>query len=163
MTTLRTDRLVLTRVSEADAAFILELLNDPGWIANIGDRNVRTEDDARAYIADRFTPNFWLKAADAATGEPLGICGIVPTRPGMDAPDLGYAFLARHSGRGYATEAARAVLAHGLGPLGHKKLLAITTVSNTPSQKVLEKLGFVRGADRQLPDHPEMSAYFEIS
>ena len=163
MTTLRTDRLVLTPVTAADAAFVLELLNDPGWIANIGDRNVHTEDEARAYIADRFTPNFWLKVADAGTGEPLGLCGVVPTREGMEYPDLGYAFLARHSGKGYATEAAQAVLAHALGPLGHGRLAAITAPDNTPSQRVLLKIGFRHLGTRSLPGHGGDSAYFETA
>jgi RimJ/RimL family protein N-acetyltransferase len=162
MTTLRTDRLVLAPVEEGDTAFVLELLNDPGWLANIGDRGVRTLDQARAYIAERFTPNFWLLAKDAASGERLGLCGVVPTRPGLEHPDLGYAFLARHSGKGYATEAAAAVLAHALGPLGHKRLLAITTLANTPSQRVLEKIGFRREADRHLPDHEHASAVFSV-
>jgi RimJ/RimL family protein N-acetyltransferase len=162
MTTLQTDRLVLSPVHADDAAFVLELLNDPGWLANIGDRGVRTLDQAQAYIAERFTPNFWRVVRDAASGEPLGLCGVVPTRPGLEHPDLGYAFLARHSGKGYATEAAAAVLAHALGALGHNRLLAITTLGNTPSQRVLEKLGFRRETDRRLPDHADDSAVFSI-
>jgi RimJ/RimL family protein N-acetyltransferase len=160
MTTLRTDRLRLSPVEEDDTAFVLELLNDPGWLANIGDRGVRTPEQARAYIAERFTPNFWLVARDAVSGERLGLCGVVPTRPGLEYPDLGYAFLAQHSGKGYATEAAAAVLAHALGPLGHKRLLAITSLANTPSQRVLEKIGFRREADRRLPEHADASAVF---
>jgi RimJ/RimL family protein N-acetyltransferase len=162
MTELRTDRLALSPVTADDAEFVLEMLNDPGWLANIGDRGVRTLDQARDYIADRFEGKAWWVVRDMATADPLGLCGVVPTRPGLDAPDLGYAFLARHSGKGYATEAAQAVLAHARGPLGHAKLLAITTLANTPSQRVLEKVGFTRGDDRQLPDHDHPSAYFEI-
>jgi RimJ/RimL family protein N-acetyltransferase len=162
VTELSTDRLRLTPVTAADTDFVLEILNDPGWLANIGDRGVRTAEQARAYIADRFEGKAWWVVRDAGSGEALGLAGIVPTRPGMETPDLGYAFLARHSGKGYATEAAKAVLDHGREALGHSRLAAITTVSNTPSQRVLEKLGFVRGADRRLPDHEDDSAYFEI-
>ena len=160
MSELRTERLVLTPVAEDDADFVLELLNDPGWIANIGDRGVRTLDAARAYIADRFAASFWLVARDAGAGELLGLCGVVANRPGLEHSDLGYAFLERHSGKGYATEAARAVLAHALGPLGHARLLAITTLNNLPSQAVLLKIGFRREADRLLLDHAEASAVF---
>jgi RimJ/RimL family protein N-acetyltransferase len=163
VTTLSTPRLRLTPVEDADAPFVLEILNDPGWLANIGDRGVHTLEDAQGYIADRFAGNAWWVVRDAASGEALGLCGVVPTRPGMETPDLGYAFLARHSGRGYATEAAQAVLGHARGALGHARLAAITTLANTPSQRVLEKLGFRRGADRRLPDHADDSAYFEIS
>ena len=160
---LETERLRLTAVTQADAAFVLEMLNDPGWLANIGDRGVRTLDQAQAYVAERFAGKAWWVVRDAASGEALGLAGVVPTRPGLEVPDLGYAFLARHSGKGYATEAARAVLDHARGPLGHQRLAAITTLANTPSQRVLEKLGFRRGEDRQLPDHDDASAYFEIA
>jgi RimJ/RimL family protein N-acetyltransferase len=162
MSELSTPRLRLTPVEHSDAEFVLEILNDPGWLANIGDRGVRTLEQAQGYIADRFAGKAWWVVRDAGSGEPLGLCGVVPTRPGMETPDLGYAFLARHSGHGYATEAAKAVLDHARGALGHARLAAITTLGNTPSQRVLEKLGFVRGADRQLPDHDDMSAYFSI-
>jgi len=159
---LATKRLRLTPVTAADTDFVMEMLNDPGWLANIGDRGVRTAEQARTYIAERFEGKAWWTVRDAATGEPLGLCGVVPTRPGMETPDLGYAFLARHSGKGYATEAAGAVLTHARSALGHAKLAAITTLANTPSQRVLEKLGFRRGEDRRLPDHEDDSAYFEI-
>ena len=162
MSELSTARLRLTPVLDSDAEFVLAMLNDPGWLANIGDRGVRTLEQARAYIADRFAGKAWWVVRDAGSGEPLGLCGVVPTRPGMEVPDIGYAFLARHAGQGYATEAAQVVLDHARGPLGYSRLAAITTLANTPSQRVLEKLGFVRGADRQLPDHAEASAYFEI-
>ncbi len=162
MTELSTPRLRLTPVEAADTAFVLEILNDPGWIANIGDRGVRTPEQAAGYIADRFAGKAWWVVRDAATGEALGLAGIVPTRPGMEVPDIGYAFLARHSGKGYATEAAQVVLEHARAALGMARLAAITTLANTPSQRVLEKLGFRRGADRRLPDHDDDSAYFEI-
>ncbi len=162
MTELSTERLRLTPVTAADTDFVLEILNDPGWLANIGDRGVRTAEQARGYITDRFEGKAWWVVRDVASGEALGLAGIVPTRPGMEMPDVGYAFLARHSGKGYATEAAKAVLDHGMGTLGHARLAAITTLANTPSQRVLEKLGFRRGDDRRLPDHADDSAYFEI-
>jgi RimJ/RimL family protein N-acetyltransferase len=162
MSELSTPRLRLTSVEATDTPFVLEILNDPGWLANIGDRGVRTPEQARAYISDRFEGKAWWVVRDSGSGEALGLAGIVPTRPGLEVPDLGYAFLARHSGKGYATEAAQAVLDHARGPLGLARLAAITTLANTPSQRVLEKLGFRRGADRRLPDHDDDSAYFEI-
>ena len=161
MSELRTARLTLDRVNADDAAFVLELLNDPGWLANIGDRGVHTIEEARAYIADRFERSFWLVVRDAASGEPLGLCGIVAARPGLTIPDLGYALLARHSGKGYATEAAHAVLAQALGPLNHQRMAAITSLENGPSQRVLEKIGFRRLGVKRLPDYAEDSAYFE--
>lgn len=161
MTTLSTERLTLSPVTQDDAEFVLELLNDPGWIENIGDRGVRTLEDARAYIADRFSKSLWLVVRDAS-GERLGMCGIVEGREGLDSPDLGYAFLARHSGKGYATEAARVVLAHAREELGLKKIAAVTAPANTPSQRVLEKIGFKFRQMINLPGHDGPSAYFTI-
>ena len=154
----RTARLTLAPPTLEDAPFVLELLNDPGWLANIGDRGVRTLDDARGYIAERFLKSLWLVVRDAA-GEPVGMCGLVE-REGLDSPDIGYAYLARHSGKGYATEAARVVLRHAQEGLGLKKIAAITSPGNTASQRVLEKIGlkFVQMID--LPGHAEPSAYF---
>jgi RimJ/RimL family protein N-acetyltransferase len=159
VTELRTRRLTLTPPLEADAAFVLELLNDPGWIRNIGDRGVRSLDDARAYIRDRFGRSLWLVVRDAA-GEPLGMCGLVE-REVLDSPDLGYAFLERHSGKGYATEAAAAVLAHVREVMRLPKLAAITDPANRASQRVLAKLGFGYVDTRDLPGIGP-SAYFLI-
>jgi RimJ/RimL family protein N-acetyltransferase len=159
VTELRTERLTLVPPTAEDADFVLELLNDPGWIANIGDRGVRTLADARAYIDDRFSKSLWLVVRDTETGERLGMCGLVD-REGLDHHDIGYAFLARHSGKGYATEAARVVLAHAMGPLGHKTILAITTPENTASQRVLEKIGLRFVQMINLPGHEEPSAFF---
>jgi RimJ/RimL family protein N-acetyltransferase len=159
VTELRTERLTLTPVTLDDDAFVLELLNDPGWLQNIGDRGVRTLEDARAYITDRFSKSLWLVVRDRF-GERLGLCGIVDGREGLEHPDIGYAFLARHAGKGYATEAARAVLAHAREVLGLKTVLAITTPDNTPSQRVLEKIGLKFVRIIELPGHDGPSAFF---
>ena len=158
LTPLTTERLALTPPTLDDAPFVLELLNDPGWLQNIGDRDVRTLDQARAYIAERFSKTPWFVVRDGM-GEPLGMCGLVE-RDGLDCPDIGYAFLERHSGKGYATEAARAVLAYGRETLGHQRIAAITAPHNTPSQRVLEKIGLRFVQMINLPGHAEASAYF---
>jgi RimJ/RimL family protein N-acetyltransferase len=155
---LRTERLTLTPPTADDAPFVLELLNDPGWIRNIGDRGVRTPEAARAYIADRFGKTPWFVVRDPA-GEPVGMCGLVE-REGLDSPDIGYAYLQRHSGRGYATEAARAVLSYARETLGHPRIVAITTPDNTASQRVLEKIGLKFVQMINLPGHADASAFF---
>jgi len=155
---LKTARLWLTPSTADDAEFVLELMNDPGWIANIGDRDIHTLDDARAYIAERFSKSLWLVVRNPE-GEAVGMCGLVE-REGLDHPDIGYAYLARHSGKGYATEAARAVLAHARQALGLKTILAITSPGNTASQRVLEKIGLRYVQMINLPGHAEPSAYF---
>lgn len=154
----KTERLTLSPPTPDDAPFVLELLNDPGWIANIGDRGVRTLDEARTYIADRFAATPWFVVRDAS-GEPVGMCGIVE-REGLDSPDIGYAYLERHAGRGYATEAARVVLRHAREALGLSKIAAITAPDNTASQRVLEKIGLKFVQMINLPGHEDASAYF---
>ncbi|WP_374472685.1 GNAT family N-acetyltransferase [Phenylobacterium sp.] len=156
---MRTQRLTLTPPVEGDAAFVLELLNDPGWIANIGDRGVRTLDQAKTYIAERFGAGHWFVVRDAA-GEPLGMCGIILGREGLDCPDIGYAFLARHGGHGYATEAAGAVLRYAREALGLPQVVAITAPHNAASQRVLEKIGLRFVEMIQLPGIPDRSAFF---
>ena len=158
MTELATARLTLSPVVHDDAAFVLELLNDPGWLANIGDRGVRTLDDAHRYIDERFSKTLWLVVRDQA-GERLGLCGLVE-RDGLECPDIGYAFLARHSGHGYATEAAGAVLKHAREVIGLPKVVAITSPGNTASQRVLEKIGLRFVQMINLPGNTEPSAYF---
>src|SRR5262249_39747755 len=110
-----TARLRLRELGDDDAAFILELVNEPGWLRFIGDRNVHSLQDARGYIARgpvasyaRFGYGLW--AVDSRErGEPLGMCGLI-RRDSLPEPDLGFAFLARHHGRGYAREAAAAAI-----------------------------------------------------
>lgn len=159
MVELSTARLTLTPAVAPDAAFVLELLNDPGWLRNIGDRGVRSLEDARAYIRDRLGQGLWLVMRDGA-GEPLGMCGLIE-REVLDSPDLGYALLERHAGKGYATEAAAAVLQHVREVIRLPKLAAITDPDNQASQRVLEKLGFRYVDTRELPGIG-MSAYFLI-
>lgn len=150
MTRLVTERLALTPVAEADAAFLVELMNEPGWTRNIGDRGVRSEPDARAYVRERFSGSPWFVARDR-TGEPVGICGLVPRREGLEAPDLGYAVLQRHAGQGYATEAAGAVLTHLKQSEGLAEVMAIVRPENRASRRVLEKIGFRLLGERELP------------
>lgn len=162
---LETARLVLREVSEADAPFMLELLNSRGFIEGIADRGVRTVEQARAYIVERMLSAYakdgygmWV-AVERASGEPVGVAGLV-NRDVLDHPDVGYAFLERAWGRGYAQEAAAAVLRHAREALGMNTVVAITSPGNRASQRVLEKVGlrFVRMID--LPGWDEPSAYF---
>ena len=102
-------------------------------------------DEARAYIAsaplcDGSKGLGFNVVVEKASGERIGTCGLVK-RDTLDAPDVGYALLERFAGRGYASEAAGAALAQGLGGLGLRRVLAITSVGNAGSRRVLEKIG----------------------
>ena len=142
-----TPRLRLEELGPADAAFILELVNEPAWIRWIGDRNVHSEDDARGYITNGPAKSYaehgfglW-KVVLAESGEPLGMCGLIQ-RPQLDRVDLGFALLARHWGRGYAREAVAATLALARERHGLTGLAAITDPDNRASQRVLTDVGF---------------------
>ncbi len=145
--TLFTPRLTLRELIPADAPFIHVLLNDPDFIRFIADRGVRTVDDAVRYIEEgpramyaRHGVGLMLVALREG-GEPVGICGLL-RRDGLDDPDLGFAFLPEHRGKGYAAEAAAATLTWGRTALGLGRVVAITSLDNDASGRLLEKLGF---------------------
>ncbi|MCC6744773.1 MAG: GNAT family N-acetyltransferase [Acidobacteria bacterium] len=141
-----TDRLVLRLLSVEDAEFILELLNEPSWLRFIGDKGVRTLDDARSYIATGPVAmyerhGFGLYVTERREdGVPMGICGLIK-RDWLDDVDIGFAFLPRFWGRGYAHEAAAAVMDYGRNVLGIGRIVAITSPDNATSARLLEKLG----------------------
>lgn len=161
---LETERLVLHELTDADAPFVLELLTSRGFRENIGDRGVRDLDGARGYIertrAGYAANGFGLWRCDVkATGEAAGICGLVK-RDGLEYPDVGYAFLERFWGRGYASESAAAALAYGRETVGLKTIVAITAPSNASSIAVLEKIGMAFAGMIQLPGHDGESSYY---
>lgn len=148
---LETERLTLREASLDDATFILRLLNEPSFLRFIGDRGVRTVDDAVRYIAERLIESYvvngfglWLVERKEAPG-PIGLCGLVK-RSALPDADIGFAFLTEFWSAGYAFESARAVRDYALGTLGLPRLLAIVNDDNAPSIRLLEKLGleFVR-------------------
>ena len=168
MTVVETDRLVLRRVTLADAAFILELLNDPDWLRFIGDKGVRTLEDARGYIetgplASYARHGFGLYVVTRQTDPaPIGLCGLVK-RDVLPDVDVGYAFLPEHRGRGYAHEAAAAVLRFARDEVGLARIAAITNSENERSIRVLEKLGLsFERMIRMTPEAPEIR-YFARS
>lgn len=144
---LGTPRLVLGRFSLDDAGFVLELLNEPSFLRYIGDKGVRSLADAHRYLQtgplasyERF--GFGLYRVGLKPGaEPIGMCGLLK-RDALDHPDLGFAFLPRFWSRGYAFEAASAILADARERLGLVRLLAITSPDNGASIRLLGRLGF---------------------
>ena len=147
MEVIETGRLNLREMSEADAAFILELLNDPGFIRFIADRGVRTLEGAARYIDERFAESYrqhgfglWLVEAKGE-GVPVGICGLLKRGEPVPGVEVGYAFLPQFRGKGYAFEAASAAAAYARDVLGLPRLYAVVNPDNAASVRVLEKLG----------------------
>lgn len=142
---LTTARLTLRELVEADAAFVVRLLNDPDFLRFIGDRAVRTLDDARAYlrsgpIASYRQHGFGLFLVEDAEAQPIGFCGLL-RRTELPDVDLGFAFLPQFRGRGYALEAAAATLAYAWNELRLPRVVAITAPDNQRSLSLLGKLG----------------------
>jgi len=146
LTVIETERLALRELGADDAAFILGLLNEPSFLRYIGNKGVRTLDDARRYIADGPADSYrrngfgLYRVELKETGVPIGICGLVK-RDSLPDPDIGFAFLESHWSKGYALESASAVMAHGRETLGLARILAITDPANTRSVRLLEKIG----------------------
>lgn len=153
---LETKRLTLRRIEEGDAAFMLGLLNEPSFLQYIGDRGVRTEDDARAYIRNgplasytKFGFGLWLvlrKEDDA----PIGICGLLK-RDTLPDVDVGFALRPGYWSRGYAFEAAAGVLRHAVAAFGLSRVAAIVQADNQASIHLLTKLGFQFERDIEWP------------
>jgi len=143
---LETDRLILRWVALEDAEFILGLLNEPSWLQFIGDKGVRTIDDARAYIlkgpVDMYSRlGFGLYLVELKEeGFSIGMCGLIK-RDALEDVDIGFAFLPAYWGKGYAYEAAAAVMKYGEKVLGLDRIVTITSLDNYRSAKLLEKLG----------------------
>ena len=145
MTKIKTPRLVLSELSEQDAPLMLAVLNDADFLRNVGDRGVRTLADARRHIIDGPTEmyrqyNFGLYKVELADGTAIGTCGLL-RRDGLDDADIGFAFLPEYRGKGYALEAAEAVMEYGRDVIGLERIVAIAQPDNKASIGLLGKIG----------------------
>ncbi|WP_430468036.1 GNAT family N-acetyltransferase [Winogradskyella ouciana] len=142
-----TQRLHVRPITTKDAPFILELMNTPKWIQFIGDRNVRTVEEAENYIIEKvlvqfnkhgYSNNVILRKDDNVK---LGTCGIYH-REDREDPDIGFAFLPQFEGKGYAYEAANKLMHVAQQDYGLTELSGYTLEENAASRKLLERLGF---------------------
>jgi ribosomal-protein-alanine N-acetyltransferase len=141
-----TPRLVIRRLEDADAAFILRLLNEPSFLENIGDRGVRSLDDARAYLTKGPSASYQqhgfglFHVSLKVGGEAIGMCGLLK-RDWLDAPDVGFAFFPEFWSKGYAHESSVGVIEWARRTFGITRVVGIVKPGNTGSIRVLEKLG----------------------
>lgn len=167
MTTVvfETERLRLRHVDPQDAAFVLELVNEPSWLRFIGDRGVHSLDEARAYIdngprkmyAQHGFGLFAVERKDDAV--PIGLCGLI-RRDTLPDVDIGFAFLARFWGQGYAREAAAATLKYAREVQQLDRVVAITKPDNVSSGKLLERIGLRREGTVRLQGSEEELDYY---
>ncbi len=158
---------MLRELAAADAPFVLALLNEPSFIAHIGDRGVRTLEQAREYIEHgpwtRYAVHgfgLWLVERRDG-GEPIGVCGLIK-RDALPDPDIGFAFRPAFWSVGYALEAASTVKAYARDVLGVPQLLAIVSPSNEPSIRLLGKLGFQFARMTRLSPHGDEIALYAV-
>jgi len=157
---IATDRLQLRWLTLDDADLMLQVWNDPAFIKNVGDRGVRTREDAEVAMQDGalhlyktygYGPyRVALQDADIA----VGIVGLF-RRDGLDIPDVGYSVLPQHCGNGYAYEASCAVLDYARNALGLDQVCAIISHDNTASIALIKKLGFVFDRMHLMPEDEE--------
>ncbi|AIY42312.1 Acetyltransferase [Collimonas arenae] len=146
MKVLETERLILRTLNGDDAEFYLRLINQPAWLQFIGDRGIRTVEAARAAILsgpmtaqEKYGFSFYMTELKE-DGQPMGICGLIK-RETLDDVDIGYAFMPEFWGKGYALEAASAVLEYANRVCGLQRVVAITSPDNYSSIRLLEKMG----------------------
>ena len=143
-----TERLYLIPTVEADAAFVLALLNSPKWKANIGDRNVNNLAEAEEYIKERMLPQLNrlgfgnYTVVRKSDGAKMGTCGLYD-REGLEGVDIGFAFLPAYEKMGYAFEAASKIKDLAFFEFGLTMIKGITLPANKASQRLLEKLDLV--------------------
>ncbi len=146
MKILETKRLILRQFNVADATFLLELMNEPGFIEYVADRGLRTTADAAAFLSKKILPSYerfgfgfyCMELKDSHT--PIGMCGFIK-RDTLDEVDIGFAILERYSGRGHTFEASSAVFEYGRSVLGLPAIVGLTAPDNKVSQHLLQKLG----------------------
>ncbi len=149
MRIIETKRLSIERATIEDQEFIFELLNSPTWIKYIGDRGIRSLDDACAYIEDSLIDSYQKhgfglnKLVLKKNLSPIGLCGLLK-RQELEYPDIGFALLPQFEGGGYGMEAATATLQHAKTELHFDRLMAITDPNNARSQSLLTKIGLIR-------------------
>jgi len=165
--TFETERLVIKPTSVADAEFVFELLNTPKWIENVGDKNIKSVEDAKNYILNKMQPqlerlgysNYTLiRKMDNAK---IGACGLYD-REGLDGIDIGFAFLPEYEKKGFAFEAANKIKNVAFTVFGINSISAITAKDNIPSQKLLKKLGLELIGMTVLPGEEEELLLYKI-
>ncbi|HYC83723.1 MAG TPA: GNAT family N-acetyltransferase [Chryseosolibacter sp.] len=155
-----TERLRLRELTLGDTHFIIELLNTPGWLEFIGDRNVKNDEQAKAYLENGPLKSYrlhgyglWL-VEHRETRQPIGMSGIL-NRDQLDIPDIGFAFLPEFSGQGYAVEMVIAIASLAREKFGIARLAAITVPHNARSIRLLEKIGLKFEKRFRFPDKDE--------
>lgn len=165
--TLQSERLFIRTLTIIDAGFMLQLMNSPNWIKNIGDRRVTNITEASNYILNKIIPSYKKNGFGLFLvclkehKKPIGICGILQ-REGLNTPDLGFAIIPAMEGQGFATEASKVVIQFAREELNLSILAGITKPNNIASISVLKKLGMQFEQSIQLPEDPNTFSLYTM-
>lgn len=147
MVIAETGRLVISEISIKEASFFVQLMNTPGFLKYVGDRNIKTKKDAEAYLKTRFLKSYedhgfgyYKMALKEHKDRPLGVVGILK-RDTLDDADVGFALLPEFEGKGYGYEASVEILKLAKEKFKMTKITAITDPENMKSIRLLERLG----------------------
>ncbi|HMU05527.1 MAG TPA: GNAT family N-acetyltransferase [Saprospiraceae bacterium] len=141
---LETERLIIRPITLVDSGFILEITNTDGWLAFIGDRNIKNSSDAENYI-QKILQNenyFYNVLVLKETKETIGLVTFLK-RDTQQHPDFGFALLPSYEKQGFAYEASTAYLDHLINANSDITIIGITKPENTKSISLLTKLGFI--------------------
>ena len=143
---VETKRLILREITVEDAEFVLRLVNEPSFVSNIGDKGLKNLHDAERFILEGYWTNqersgYGMFLVELKCGrDPIGGCGLL-YRKVLDVTDIGFAFLPKYWNRGFAYEAAEAILKYGHSTLEVNKIVGLTSKDNHRSINLLKKLG----------------------
>jgi len=167
-TILETDRLIIREFNFEDSDFVIRLVNSPGWLAFIGDRNIKNTEQANQYMISGPMASYkkqgygFYVVVLKNTQKPIGICGLIK-RNTLPETDLGFAFLPEFNGQGYAYESASSIVDYAKNQLKLKNLLAIVMPENASSIKLLEKLGMQFDKMIEFGDKKELLMLYNIN
>lgn len=164
---LQTTRLIISPFTLTDWPFIVELLNTPGWLQFIGDRNVHNEEQAKAYLTTGPIKSYaefgygLMKVQLKTTGQSIGMCGLLK-RDTLEHPDIGFAFLPEFFGQGHAYEAVAATIKRMQESLKVQKIYALVQSDNERSILLLKKLSFTLKGNFSFPDKTEVLMLYAL-
>lgn len=148
---IETERLLLRRIDENDAEEVLALRGNPDIMKYIPRPLAKTKEDALGHIAmmnEKIENNTGINWGITIKGNPkiIGIIGHYRIQPENHRAEIGYMSLPEYNGKGYITEAIRAVVEYGFEQMNLHSIEAVIDPGNTASEKVLQKNGFVKEA-----------------
>lgn len=152
MNIIETDRLYFREIVESDDCSILELDSDPLVHQYLGNRPIENIIQARnliQFIRQQYLDNGIGRLAiiEKKSNNFVGWGGFKLITDSVNGHqnyyDLGYRFLRKYWGKGFATESSKAAIAFAFSKLEVDVIYAIADLNNLQSKKVLEKCGFI--------------------